>query len=526
MRVISKVFVAVFVLVSLGVTMPSEAAKDVLVWGENMPANLDPHAIFDVPSQVTMYNMYDNLYRYQHNPPVLKPWLAESYTVSDDGLTWTFKLRQGTSFHDGSELTADDVVYSFKRLLALSKAPSGAFRPVLKAENVTALGTYTVQFTLNRPYAPFLSALPIVAIVNPRVVEAHVEGGDWGTKWLSENEAGSGSYSLVPGSYEPLVKASLSRFKEHFMGWGQNAHPIDQVQLQHIRETNTRVLALIKGEIDATGTYLPTDQVERLQKIDGVVVRKDTSMRLFLIRMHNQRPPFTNLNVRKCFSHAFNYDGFIKVILKNYADRNPAPIPNNLWGYPKDVQGYDFDLDKAKAYCDKARAEGVDLDRDIELHFQQAQDQTVQAAQLFQSDMRKIGIKIKLVANLWSNMTAASAKKDTTMDMWIHWVSTYFVDPENWIGQMYDSQFHGTWKASAWYQNPEVDSLLRKARAETSRDQRAKLYEQAAKLVVADAADIWIYNTVQLRGMNKRVKGYDFSPVGGGSEFRFMSLAN
>jgi peptide/nickel transport system substrate-binding protein len=526
MRVISKIFAVVFVVVSIGMAAPSEAAKGVLVWGENMPANLDPHAIFDVPSQVTMYNMYDNLYRYQHNPPVLKPWLAESYTVSDDGLTWTFKLRQGTTFHDGSELSANDVVYSFKRLLALGKAPSGAFRPVLKPEKVTALDTYTVQFTLNRPYAPFLSALPIVAIVNPRMVEAHVEGGDWGTKWLSENEAGSGSYSLVPGSYEPQVKASLSRFKEHFMGWRHNANPIDQVRLQNIRETNTRVLALIKGDIDATGTYLPTDQVERLNRVDSVVVREDTSMRLFLIRMHNQRPPFNNLNVRKCFSHAFNYDGFIKVILKNYASRNPAPIPNNLWGYPKDVQDYNFDLDKAKAYCDKARAEGVDLNREIELHFQQAQDQTVQAAQLFQSDMRKIGIKIKLVANLWPNMTAAAAKKDTTMDMWIHWVSTYFVDPENWIGQMYDSQFHGTWKASAWYHNPDVDVLLRKARAETARDQRSKLYAQAAKQVVADAADIWIYNTVQLRGMNKRVTGYDFSPVGGGSEFRFMSLAN
>jgi peptide/nickel transport system substrate-binding protein len=520
-------FAVACVIISVGVAAaPSEAAKNVLVWGSGLPTNIDPHAVFDVPAQVSMYNMYDNLYRYQHNPPVLKPWLAESYTVSDDGLIWTFKLRKGTKFHDGSELTADDVVYSFRRLLALSKAPSGAFKPVLKAENVKAVDRYTVQFTLNRPYAPFLSALPIVAIVNPRIVEAHVEAGDWGTKWLSQNEAGSGAYSLVPGSFEPTVKADLSRFKEHFMGWSHNPKPIDTVKFQTIQETNTRVLALIKGDIDATDSYLPIDQVERLKKIKNVVVREDTSMRLFLIRMHNQRPPLNNLNVRKCFSHAFNYDGFIKLIMKNYASRNPAPIPNNLWGYPKDVQGYDFDLEKAKAYCDKARAEGANLDREIELHIQQALDQTLQVAQLLQSDLRKIGVKIKLVANLWPNLTAATARKETTMDMWIHWVSTYFVDPENWIGQMYDSQFHGTWKASAWYQNPQVDTLLRKARAVTDREERARLYEQAARLVVADAADIWIYNTVQLRGLSKRVKGFDFSPVGSGAEFRFMSLAD
>ncbi len=92
--------------------------------------------------------------------------------------------------------------------------------------------------------------------------------------------------------------------------------------------------------------------------------------------------------------------------------------------------------------------------------------------------------------------------------MWIHWVSTYFVDPENWIGQMYDSQFAGTWKASAWYQNDEVDTLLREARETSDQAKRAELYEKAARIVVDDAADIWVYNTVQLRGMTDRVEGY------------------
>jgi len=247
-------------------------------------------------------------------------------------------------------------------------------------------------------------------------------------------------------------------------------------------------------------------------------------MRIFLIRMNNKKPPFDNINARKCFSHAFNYDGFIGTILKNFAERNPAPIPKNLWGYPQDVAGYEFDLEKAKEYCDKARAEGADLDREIEIHIQSALDQTTQAAQLFQSDLLKLGINIKFVANTWPNLTASTAKPETTPDMWIHWVSTYFVDPENWIGQMYDSQFAGTWKASAWYQNDEVDALLREARETSDLDKRAELYDQAARIVVDDAADIWVYNTVQLRGMTDRVEGYTFSPVGSGADFRYMSI--
>ena len=108
----------------------------------------------------------------------------------------------------------------------------------------------------------------------------------------------------------------------------------------------------------------------------------------------------------------------------------------------------------------------------------------------------------------------------------MHWVSTYFVDPENWVGQMYDSQFHGTWKASAWYKNPKVDELLRKARVTIGQAERQPLYEEATRLIVADSPDIWVYNTVELRGVTDRVKGFRFSPVGSGGEMRSIQLTN
>jgi len=514
------------VALALGAANPAKAAGEALVWGEQLPAGLDPHAIYDVPMQLILLNAYDGLVRYTGNPPELVPWLAESWTVSDDALTWTFTLRDDATFHDGSPVTADDVVYSFQRLLNLGKAPSGAFSPVLSAENVTATDERTVQFVLDKPYAPFLSALPIVAVVNQELVEANAKDGDWGTEWLSSNEAGSGAYSIDPATYRPQEVVDLERNNDFFIGWDENANPIDEVKVRPVAETSTRVLALMKGDIDATDSYLPTDQVERIEKEDGVHVARDESMRIFLIRMNNKKSPFDNVNARKCFSHAFNYDGFIGTILKNFAERNPAPIPKNLWGYPQDVAGYEFDLEKAKEYCDQARAEGADLDREIEIHIQSALDQTTQAAQLFQSDLLKLGINIKFVANTWPNLTASTAKPETTPDMWIHWVSTYFVDPENWIGQMYDSQFAGTWKASAWYQNDEVDALLREARETSDLDKRAELYDQAARIVVDDAADIWVYNTVQLRGMTDRVEGYTFSPVGSGADFRYMSLGS
>ena len=89
------------------------AQPDVLVPGWDLPGNIDPHQVLDVPAQNVAFNLYDNLYRYEENPPKLEPWLAESHTVSADGLTWEFKLRPGAKFHDGSPVTAADVVFSF-----------------------------------------------------------------------------------------------------------------------------------------------------------------------------------------------------------------------------------------------------------------------------------------------------------------------------------------------------------------------------------------------------------------------------
>lgn len=497
-----------------------------LVWGDTLPKGLDPHVVYDVPMQFFMLNVYDGLYRYVGNPPELTPWLADGHSVSDDGLTWTFTLKDDVAFHDGTPLTADDVAYSFKRVLTLGKGPASAFKPVLQADNVSAVDELTVQFVLDQPYAPFLATVPLVSIVNSEQTEANAADDDWGSTWLSSNAAGSGAYSLDAATYRPQEIADLYRHEDHFMGWDHNPEPIDVVRAHPVQETSTRVLALMRGDIDATDSYLPTDQVERVESADGVHVAKDESMRIMIIRMNNRKPPFDNINFRKCISHAFNYEGFISGILKDYAVRNAGPIPQNLWGAPASLEGYSYDLDKAKGFCEQAAAEGAPIDRELEIHVQSALDQTTQSAQLLQSDMQTLGLNLRLVASTWSNLTTQAGSAETTPDMWVHWVSTYFADPENWIGQMYDSQFHGTWKASAWYQNDEVDELLRNARAEVEQAKRAMLYEKASEIVVADAADIWIYNTIQLRGLSDRVEGYKFSPVGSGGEIRWLSAAN
>jgi peptide/nickel transport system substrate-binding protein len=486
-------------------------AKLVITWSSF--DTMDPHVKQDVSAAAFNLNIYDNLVRYQGNPPEIVPWLAESHAVSNDGKTWTFYLRQGVQFHDGSEVNAEAVRFSFERLLTLGKAPAAIFKRMgLTPEKVRAIAPYTVEIQLERSFGPFLETIPTVSIVNPAVITAQAENGDWAEKWLLQNAAGCGAFQLSKA--DPATGFTMTRFPGYWRGWeGQH---VETVEVRIIREQSSRVLALMKGDVHYIETLLGPDQLEKLEKHPRVKVSREESMRMFVIRMHNQREPFTDINVRKAFSHAFNYESFITDMMKGRVARNPVPIPRPLWGYPKEVMGYEYSLDKAKAYLAKAQ---IKITRPIDIYVQAPNEPTVQAALLLQSDLAQLGIELRIVKTLFTSIVAATKTVESTPDMWIHWISTYFVDPENWIGEMYDSANGGTWKASSWYNNPQVDALLRQARSLIDREARAKLYADACHLLLEDAPDLWVYNTYEYVPLAKTVQGFRFCLVGSGQDF-------
>ena len=500
------------------------APNEVMRWGEGVADTLDPHTTRSTTDVTAKINLYDGLYRYEGNPPNLIPWLAESHTVSADGLTWTFTLRQDVRFHDGSGMTSDDVVYSFRRLLALKQAPSAPFWPILKPENVVATAPYEVRLTLDKPYAPFLAAVPMVGIVERKAAEAHTQNGDNATAWLAGNDAGTGPYTVEAGTFRPSQAVVFDWFPDFFKHWGKN--PIKRVYMNTIKEETTMALALLKGEIDATDTRISADAIDRLKKGDNVTVAHDESMRTFVMTMNNARKPLDNVHVRRAISYAFDYDGFIAKLREGTVVRNPGPIPETLWGNPKDLKGYSRDNAKAQAELELARKDGVDLSRTLTVYAITNSRDTILASQILQSALRPLGIKIEIKNAFFPSLASMAGNKDTAPDMWLHWVSAFFVDPANWIGEMYDSRYQGTWKASAFYDNPKVDTILRDALASSNQDERRALYEKASRMVVDDAPALWIYNAVEYRGLSKRVRGYTFNPVGGGSDFHNMSLSN
>jgi ABC-type transport system substrate-binding protein len=505
---------ALAIAAGLDATTFAAAAKTRFVFAnESDYDTVDPHAAFDVGRVAVRLNIYDGLMRWQRNPAVLEPWVAENYTISPDGLTYTFKMRRGVKFHDGTEVKAQDVVYSLDRILAVGKGAASLFKTMVEPGAAKAVDDHTVEFKLKKPSAIFLSVIPEIHIVNATLVKKSESGGDWGQAWLSKNSAGSGAYKLT--QFDPAIGFVAERFPDHFKGWGPKW--IDEIEFRAVKDTNTRVLGLLRNDFQGIGGYLQTDQLNRIKASGNAQVLEAESMRVMMAQFNVTRAPLNDVHVRRAINYAFDYDGFNKDILGGLVERNPTPLPNTIWGVPKDVKGYSLDIDKAKAELAQAK---VKIDKPIELAFLTGFQQTEQAAQLLQNGLTKAGVPSKVVGYPWPTIVEKFKDPSTTPDVSVYWISTYYADPHNWIGEMFSSSTAGTFKNAAHYKNPKVDELLDKALRSTNQAERAKLYEEVTRTVVDDAAGLWIYNTKWYGPYSNKIKGIVFCPIGSAQEMR------
>ncbi|MFK4448947.1 peptide/nickel transport system substrate-binding protein [Caballeronia udeis] len=521
--VAGSTLIAASVLCPLSLRRASAQSSQSLIWGSNLPPTLDPHALYDVPSAFTRVNLYDALFEYDGNPAVLKPVLVDSYKISPDGKVYDFQLKEGVRFHDGGVLSASDVVYSFKRLLTLGTGPAAVFSHVLKPDSLLPTGAHSFRVQLSEPFSPLLDTLTAVAIVNQKLLESKTTNGDWAQDWISKNDAGSGPYRVVDGSFTGLIHLDLAVYPQYFRGWLTKT-PINSVLCRPVRDDATRLLAIEKGDIDATNTNLRPDQQDRLLNAPNVELVKGAGKRLFLFRMHNGRAPLNNVNFRKALACAFPYDLYISRIMRGQVDRNPGPLLQGMWGYPPNLEGYKYDLGRARQYLEKAKAEGADITREINFLALVGFDETVQAAQLLQSELRKIGVTLTISKAVWANASQRIKQEQTSPDIWAHWMSAYYLDPDNYFGQMYSQAAIGTDLGSSWYRDEQTDALIVRARRLLDKTQRKSLYETISNRLVDQCVDIWIYNGSATRAIRKRVKGYQSGLIGDSVPLRAMYL--
>jgi peptide/nickel transport system substrate-binding protein len=225
--------------------------RKVLVFSGNQAVPvLDPHIRYDWSTRMIQQGVYDALLKYVGNPPRIIPWLAERHEASPDGLTYTFHLVGNAKFHNGDPVDAEAVRFSFERGLKLNAGIAWMFKDFLKPEKIAAPDARTVRFTLERPFAPFLSYVPWWYVVNPREIMAHQENGDLGRKWLTENAAGSGPFKLRRFDGNALMH--IDTVPEYWKGWPMGAERrLSGVIYRIIREAAPRRAGRQRREGDA-----------------------------------------------------------------------------------------------------------------------------------------------------------------------------------------------------------------------------------------------------------------------------------
>jgi peptide/nickel transport system substrate-binding protein len=472
---------------------------------------IDPAKHSDESSHHAVINMYDPLLYPKVGQGSMEPGphVAESWRVTDGGRTYTFQIRKGIKFHDGKELTADDVVFSFQRILALKKGFAWLWNGVLTAEQVRASGPNTVVFTLTQPYAPFLSTLTQLFVVNRDQVLANKKPGtfgdmgDYGDAYLGEKVAGSGPYTME--SWDRATTLVMKAFPGYWRGWKPNQ--ITRVVYRTVQEEATMRTLLLSGQADMIDQWRLPTTFEQLAKSPGIVVDQQPSAQLYHIQLNTQKAPLTDLHVRKAMALAFDYKTATEQIFKGAALAR-GPVPNRVYGHGDAVAPYQQDVEQAKRELAAANVRPGQLTFDY--WFPTGNEIGRQVGLLFQSNLAAIGIKLNLKEVPWAQIVQATANPETNPDVASIFDTLKYPHPDSHTYGMYHPSAWGSFRTISRYKNDEVTKILEQARATVEREPQLALYRKSQELIVKDYPSIFVANPIHRIAFRDYVKGYRY----------------
>lgn len=443
-------------------------------------ASLDPHDVADNTSDNVTMMIYDRLVKRDEKMNIV-PDLAEKWSVSEDGLTWTFQLRSGVKFHDGTPFDSTAVKKSFERLAdpQLNLKRRTLFAVVEKIDTPDPL---TVKFTTKEPFAPFLAtaAHPATAIVSPAAAEKY--GKD-----LARNPVGTGAYKFVEWQRDEQI--TLVRNDEY---WGPKAKT-KNLLFKPIKDASARVMALQTGETDAISHVAPTD-LNRLKSDKGFSALSITSNSQRFFRFNHAKPIWSDPRVRQAVSHAIDRKAILDNVMGGIGSLSVGPISPVVWGAP-DLGAIPYDPEKAKRLLAEAGyPDGFSMTITTTARY----DMGVEMAEAIQAQLAKVGIKSKLEVLEWGVFTAnINGKKpdEMTWDFFIMGGAPPTADADWGLRPVYTTQPTNA-NNYGFYSNKQYDELIFQAMRETDETKRKELYRQASEIVYReDPTAVWLFDS-------------------------------
>lgn len=435
---------------------------------------LDPQVGYDWQNWSVIKSIFDGLMDYKPGTTELEPDLAESYTVSDDGLVYTFKLRDGVKFHNERLMTSADVKYSFERAVnPATQSPGGGYFGMIagyddvaggKATTLSGIETpddKTVVFKLSRPDATFLHLMAInFGYIVPKE-EVEKAGADWGKK-----PVGTGAFKFV--EWVPGQNIKLERNKDYYRA---GVPYLDNITFEFGQDPTVAVLRLKKGEIDIVGDGVPPAQFTEIMAdpANKDLIAEGNQLHTGYVTMNVTQAPFDNLKVRQAVNMAINKDRIVRLINNRAAPASQA-LPPAMPGYNADNKGYAYDPDGAK----KLLAEAGVGEITTELYTMNV-DPNPRIAQAIQQDLAAVGIKAEIRSLAQAEVIAAGGTGKAPM-IWsggMAWIAD-FPDPANFYYGILGcaGAVDGGWNWSR-YCNKDLDARAGKADAMVKDDQSA-----------------------------------------------------
>lgn len=441
-------------------------------------------------------------------------YLCDSYEVSPDGLTWTFKLKEGVTFHDGNPLKAADWKWTFERAKDPATQAKNAGALVKEVKAVEAVSDYELKITLSNPFAPFADALT-QGFLMPLSRAAVEKGDDYG-----RNPVGAGPFMLTDWrSGDQIVLKRNPDFK-----WAPDFYktqgPVlpDELVYKIIPEEATRLAALESGDVDITGVnYQNVDRFKSDSNFE-VLSSKRQGLGLFVI-LNMERPALQDLKVRQAINAGINRESVVKSVLRGFGKPAFGPLPEIFFGYDPGVEqtGPRHEPEKAKQLLEEAGytmgADGYYAKGGEPLTlslFAMTSGTWKASAELIQAQLKEVGIKVNVEPYEWATLTAGLTNGKHDMSL----MGYTYTDPDVLYLFLHSSQIAGgiNWSKVS---DPELDRLLDDGRTTVEPGARADVYKQIQALMIEKAYWAPIYNEEQFTAINKRVQGLWMHPTKG-----------
>ncbi|WP_417447257.1 ABC transporter substrate-binding protein [Kangiella sp.] len=512
MKKILQTVTAVTVMSLVFGVAEAKTPKNSLVIAQNIDdiVSIDPAQAYEFSSGELIANIYDQLVEYDATDTTkLAPGLAESWKIDGADKTITFKLRPGVKFHSGNPLRAEDVEYSFERVVKLNKAPAFILTQLgWTPENVDSMvetdgsnviiqykGDFAPSFVMN-----VLASRP-AAIVDAKEVSSHEVDNDLGNAWLNRNTAGTGPFKLR--TYRPAELIMMDANKDYFLG----APKMKSVVIRHVAEAATQRLLLTSGDVDMAMNLTP-DQVEGLKSNDDINVEQFPQAAVHFLSFNQKIDALTEKAIWEASRYLVDYDGMTSTFLKGQMQTHqafwPAGFPGSL-----DETPYTYDIEKARSILKDA---GVKLPMTITLDVINSAPFT-DMAQALQATFAQVGINFEILPGTGAQVITKYRAR-THQAMLLYW-GPDFMDPHSnakafsYNADNSDENYQSTtsWR-NAWQPSDKLNKMTMAALGEQDSDKRNDMYLELQKGVQTDSPIIIMFQATKQVAMNKKVKGF------------------